>query len=386
MYRILTALLLCGSLAPVGAAGEKRVSVERTPGRGIQPQALADEKGNLHLLYFQGDPAAGNLMYVRRAAGQREFSAPLRVNSQEGSAIAVGSIRGGQLAVGKGGRVHVAWNGSQKALPKNPIAGVPMLYARLNDAGTAFEAQRNLMTVSAILDGGGTVAADGQGNVYVAWHGLGQDLVKGEGNRKVWVSVSRDDGQTFATEHPAWAEPTGACGCCGMRGYADRQGNVYLLYRAATDKSNRGMYLLRSADRGKSFTGQPLDQWEIDSCPMSSEAFAEGPNGVYAAWDTRGQVYFTRIDPGKLTADVPRPAPGRGAARKHPALAVNARGDVLLAWTEGTGWNRGGSLAWQVYDKDGNPTAEAGQLPGAVPVWGLPAAVAGPDGRFTILH
>src|SRR5581483_7392123 len=77
MYRILTALLLCGSLAPVGAAGEKRVSVERTPGRGIQPQALADEKGNLHLLYFQGDPAAGNLMYVRRAAGQREFSAPL---------------------------------------------------------------------------------------------------------------------------------------------------------------------------------------------------------------------------------------------------------------------------------------------------------------------
>jgi hypothetical protein len=36
----------------------------------------------------------------------------LRVNSQQGSAIAAGAIRGAHLAVGRNGRVHVAWNGS----------------------------------------------------------------------------------------------------------------------------------------------------------------------------------------------------------------------------------------------------------------------------------
>src|SRR5262249_61925015 len=111
--------------------------------------------------------------YVRREAGKTAFSSPLKVNSQAGSAIATGTIRGGQLALGKNGRVHVAWNGSGKAQPRS--AGQytsPMLYARLNDAGTAFEEQRNLMQVTTTLDGAGTVAADQDGNAYGAWHGV----------------------------------------------------------------------------------------------------------------------------------------------------------------------------------------------------------------------
>ena len=42
-----------------------------------------------------------------------------------------------------------------------------MLYTRLNDAGTAFEPQRDLIRMARGLDGGGAVAADGVGNVYV---------------------------------------------------------------------------------------------------------------------------------------------------------------------------------------------------------------------------
>jgi hypothetical protein len=43
------------------------------------------------------------------------------VNSQPESAIAAGTIRGAQLAIGKAGRVHVAWNGSQNAEPVGPL-------------------------------------------------------------------------------------------------------------------------------------------------------------------------------------------------------------------------------------------------------------------------
>jgi hypothetical protein len=390
---LVTALLpLCGALpaAGVAAAGEKapgRVRLLKTPDGGIQPQAVLDARGVLHLLYYKGDPAAGDLYYVRRGPGQERFSAPLRVNSQPGSAIAVGSIRGGQLAVGKGGRVHVAWNGSGKARPQGPGRyNAPMLYSRQSDDGTAFEPQRNLMHESTALDGGGTVAADEAGNVHVAWHALPVKAEPGEGNRTVWLARSADEGKTFAPAAAVLPRPTGTCGCCGMRAFADRKGNVYVLYRAATEAVHRDMHLLVSQDRGKSFRDVLAHPWQTRTCPMSSEAFAEGARGVLAAWDTEGQVYYTRIDPAAGAAGRPVPAPGPGRGRKHPVLAAGGRGETLLAWAEGTGWERGGALAWQVFDADGRPTPERGRLEGAVPVWGLPAVVAGPDGTFLIFH
>jgi len=81
------------------------------------------------------------------------------------------------MALGRNGRVHVAWNGSAAATPMGPVNAESgrressMLSSRLKDDGTGFEPERSLMTHTFGLDGGGTVAADADGNVYVAWHG-----------------------------------------------------------------------------------------------------------------------------------------------------------------------------------------------------------------------
>jgi hypothetical protein len=362
-----------GVVAPSwSGAGEVRVL--RTPDQGIQPQAVVDGKGVLHLIYFKGDAAKGDLFYVRREPGKDRFSAPVHVNSERGSAIATGTIRGGQLALGKRQRVHVAWNGSK---------GAGMFYARLNDDGTAFEDQRNLMQSTGVLDVGGSVAADAEGNVYVAWHGLKNGGARGEGNRQVWLARSTDDGKTFIAEQPISQKQTGVCGCCACRAFADSKGAVYVLYRSAALGVDRDIYLLTSHDHGKTFDSAMLHRWRVGICPMSSESFAEGPNGVLAAWDTDGQVYFARVD-GRDA--VGKPAPGEAPQRKHPALAVTTKGETLFAWTEGTGWQRGGALAWQLFDRAGKPTEEKGRVDRGIPVWGLPAAVAHPDGSFTIIH
>jgi hypothetical protein len=118
---------------------------------------------------------------------------------------------------------------------------------------------------------------------------------------------------------------------------------------------------------------------------MSTMALVEGPNGVVAAWDTDGQIYFASIKPGTTDFAEPQSAPGSGRARKHPALAVSARGEMILVWTEGTGWQKGGALAWQVFDKAGKPTEEKGRIERGIPVWGLPTVVA-MDGGFAIIH
>lgn len=249
-------ILLIGGNGESAAEPRSKVSVESTQSGGIQPQAAVDTKGTIHLVYFKGEPGAGDLFYVHREAGGDRFSEPIRVNSEANSAIATGSVRGGQIAVGKNGRVHVAWNGSGK--PKEA-----MFYARLNDAGTAFEKQRDLIGGTAIMDGGGTVAADDAGNVYVVWHALKAGGERGEGNRRVWVAQSGDEGKTFRKEHAAWDESTGVCGCCSTRAFADSGGTVYMLYRSAGAGVNRDIYVLTSEDHGKHFEGALIHKWKV---------------------------------------------------------------------------------------------------------------------------
>jgi hypothetical protein len=390
--RIVIALLLGTSAVVVGLGPEPttqaepatKVTIRRVPNRGIQPQVAVDSKGIVHLIYFSGDAGGGDILYIRSADSGDTFSQPLRVNSQPGSAMAIGNIRGAQLAVGKNSRVHVAWNGSGKAKPKGPHNAHPMLYTRLKDAGTAFEPERNVIQAATGLDGGGSVAADEQGNVYVAWHAP-QPGTQGEENRRVWVTRSADEGQTFDRERPAYGNATGACGCCGMRAFADHQGTVYLLYRSAAATVHRDMYLLRATREGIGFQGDKVHEWKTGICPMSTAAFAESAGSILAAWETDGQVYYVRVDPATGKRSEPGSPPGAAKGRKHPAVAANARGEVILVWTEGMGWNRGGLVAWQVYDKDGNPSAEKGQAEG-VPVWSLVAVFARPDGSFVVLY
>ena len=402
MIRILTGLsLLCalmlaqnsscapflkGYLLPVAPDSEAIVRLIRTPNGGIQPQAAIDERGGLHLIYFAGDPFAGDIYYVHREAGEDAFSKPIQVNTQSGSAIAFGTMRGAHIAVGRNGRVHVAWNGSITAEPRGPRNSDPMLYARMNDAGDAFEVQRNLMQHSSGLDGGGSIAADKAGNVYVVWQG--DDEKKGEQHRRVWMAGSADDGKTFAREVSVFSEETGASSSCGVRAFVDRKGAVYLLYRTATDLTNRGMFLLVSTDKGRLFRGLRVDEWNLAACPMSTAAMAaaqNGPKTVLAAWENDRQVYFAALDPKVWQKPVPIIAPGEIGRRKHPAIAMNLRGEIIMVWIEAQGWRKDGSVVWQVFDRNGKPATEKGVAPG-VPVWGLAAVVAEADGRFTIFY
>jgi hypothetical protein len=67
-------------------------------------------------------------------------------------------------------------------------------------------------------------------------------------------------------------------------------------------------------------------------------------------------------------------APGEGKGRKHPRIAIAGDSDTLMVWTEGTGWKRGGSLAWQLYDKSGKVIGEK-RITAGVPAWSFGAVL-----------
>ncbi len=357
-----------------------QVVLKRVPDGGIQPQVVADQRGTIHLVYFKGDPSEGDLFYSTSNDGTT-FSDPIRVNSVPGSAIAIGNIRGARIASGRHGNTYVVWNGSAKM--GNPGQGQsPMLFSRLNEAQTAFEPERNLLHTTHGIDGGGGIAADQQGRVYVFWHAPIPGR-KGEEFRRVWMTRSEDDGRSFTPEHLAWDQPTGACGCCSLDSYADRAGRVYVLFRSAQAMIHRDMYLLESADHGATFHGSDISKWNVGYCVMSSEAFVGGRVGTYAAWETEKQVHLGWIDSQAATAtDIA--VSSDPLNQKYPSLAMNRQGLVLAAWTEGMGWKRGGLVHWQLFDSAGRRVGPAGGANG-VPAWSLVAAYARRDGTFVVL-
>ena len=382
--QLLWVLIACCAFAvaaPLNSSSLPHVDSKRVPEGGIQPQTAVDGDGIVHLVYFRGDPSEGDLFYARSTDGIA-FSDPIHVNSVPGTAVAIGNIRGARIAVGRHGRVYVAWNGSRKTA--DPAQGrSPMLFTRLNDAGTAFEPERNLIRTAYGIDGGGGLTADQQGRVYVFWHApMPGD--QGEASRRVWMARSEDDGKTFEPERSVWDQATGACGCCSLTAFADTSGSLDVLFRSAQEVVHRDMYLLQSKDHGQSFSGADISKWNIGACVMSSEAFASGLKRTVAAWETQNKIHFGFVhsDPAKI-AEIAINSEGKN--EKYPSLAMNRNGIVLVSWTEGMGWKRGGSVRWQLVDSTGRSLGDPGGT-GGVPAWSLVSAYPRKNGNFVVLY
>ena len=109
------------------------VKLLRLPEGSIQPQAVVAADGTVHVVYFRGRAEAANIYYARLAPGDSTLSSPVRVNSLPDTAGAIGTVRTAQIAIGRGQRVYVAWNG----LGPNAANGYPVAYqafSRLDSA------------------------------------------------------------------------------------------------------------------------------------------------------------------------------------------------------------------------------------------------------------
>jgi hypothetical protein len=167
-----------------------------------------------------------------------------------------------------------------------------------------------------------------------------------------------------------------------MKAFADSHGNVFALYRAASEKTNRNETLLLSRNHGADFNIVYSNSWRIDICPMSSAFLFESQTSVLAAAETHGRVFYVRIDSATGTTSSPVSPETKG---KYPVAIANPEGEVLFVWTEDTAWAKGGSVAWQTFDKEGKATSEKGRA-GGVPAWSFASAYVRPDGRFVIIY
>ena len=158
---------------------------------------------------------------------------------------------------------------------------------------------------------------------------------------------------------------------------------LYMLYRSATAMTHRDVFLLQSTDQGRTFRGAQVQPWEIGACPMTSMSMALGRT-LMGAWESEGQVHLGPID-----RSTPPAAPSEAAVdapvRKHPRLAIDRNGTMLLVWTEGTAWGRGGSIAWRTFGPDGKPADVQGRQDG-LPAWSFAAVIPQKDAGFVVIY
>jgi len=381
--------LLGAVVMPPTALRAAEVHPERVPESGLQPDVRVDAQGRVHLVYLSGDPKAADIHCVTRDSGRGPgrgpWSPPITVNSEAGAAVALGTVRGPRLALGGNGILHVVWNGSSK-VPQTVSGSAPLLYARSIPGKEGFEPQRALGGKTRHLDGGAAVAADGKGAVWVVWHAAlptpppeGDD----ETRRAVFLTVSRDEGRTF--DPPRRIDPPGmgVCACCALDAGFGPDGSGWVLVRGAAGKTQRGMRLLTARAGSLDFRTTDLDTWELNQCPLSTTRLGWVGDSAVAVWLSEGRIRLGR--PG--TAEPVRAVSDAGRKANHPVLVpLEGTDSMLVAWTEGTGWQRGGELAWRTLGAQASSNESPVQrLPG-VPVWGSVAAWREADGSVTILY
>ena len=361
--------LLPGALAAV-AEDSETITILRAPEGASLPQVAIDAADTLHLMYYSGSMSFGDLFHVTRAPGAADWSAPQPVNSKPHSVTGLGPTDGGQLAIGPDGLLHVTW------FHRAPTR---FYYTRSDHTG-AFEPQQTLSEEDeGGVESGSTVTVDPDGNVYVFWHaGPVEDA-----QRRVYMAVSHENGELFDLPRAVSPPAEGACGCCGLRAVSDDTRTLSVSYRGAGDNIRRGMRLLTSTDQGRTFTDQLIQPWDIGACPVATTTLSAGPNGTVVAWETEGQVYLADTD----RLGQPTSPPGEpGFRRKNATVAVNHRGDTLLAWGDGPGLQSGGTLHWQLFDERGRPRGDGGGARGPIPARSVPTIAARSDGSFVLVY
>ena len=328
LLHIAVCFLLC-LLARTPSPALGKVNIFPPPEGGSVPDAEIDSAGVIHLAYVKGN----DLYYVKSADEGKTFSAPLRVNGEPGF-VSGGMFRGPDLAVGRGGRIHIIWynDASKQARPKDQWG---VTYARLEPGAKSFTVEKNL---NHLPSDNFSLAANRSGDVAVIWTAEG-----------MFVNLSRDDGQTFGPAiqvNPGEVDP---CECCATRRYLDREGKLYCLYRERTENL-RDMYLLSGKLTGgglpEKFQRRKVsgDTWKIEGCPMTGSFIEpDGEKGLLLGWETKAQIHFAGESPSgeELLPGSGVPAVGRG---KYPVVLGSGGKEVLVAW------KKGNNLEWKLYN------------------------------------
>ena len=358
------------------------IEVQRVPENGIQPRIVLDEWGDTHLLYFRAefpDSGAylGHLYYTRYDSKKHAWQPSARVSAEPFNYK--DQIYRANFSVGGEGRIHVVWFVDR---PER------FLYTRSDINKGNFETPR--LISGAYLNGIDANADIASYNNRVALVWAAGDLMR-EDQRSVFMLQSQDNGGSFGDPVLIADSALGACACCALSAEFNQAGELLVAYRSAVNNTGRHMQQLiinQNAQGDLQSFYQPvhaLSEWEIASCPVSTNDMAREVSGAYwLVYETENQLVKQNLSANSVPQRVS--AQASSAREKHPAMAFNADGYQLIAWGEGGGFFSGGSLRLALFDAEGKPVDLPAMDDTDIPDRSSVAVMMKPDGSFLVVY
>lgn len=315
-----------------------------TAWRGDPPDVAVADDGTVYVAWTARAAEAGHATTLYLSAsrdGGRSFAPPVRVNDD-----AEPGVHGmHSLAVGRGGRVYLAWLD-----------------------------ERNLHRHEAPKTGDGAGAKKASGGMH------------GEQNREVFFAASDDGGRTFSPNRRVASE---ACPCCQTALAIGGDGRVYVGWRHVLPGDLRHIAVASSEDGGETFAAPTIvsdDRWELRGCPVSGPALAPGEGGrLRVLWFTAGEaggpgLYSSESNDGGRTF-APRRLLKEGNLRGTPLLLADERGGQIAVFEGGNESGANGLWRVRLGDATGEATGDASPLAA-----GESASAAVRDGRLNVAY
>ncbi len=345
--------------SPVTNAGERasKVTTVAVPDGGRPVVAKTDKEGAIHLLYDSDNGPK----YAKSSDGGLTFGPSIAVVGKVSRTKGL-EYSAWDIAVGRGGRVHVAMGTNAWKL-KLPQEEWGYFYAYLDPGASAFSPVRN---INKKPSEGFSLAANDKGDITACWL-----------SDKLYANVSHDNGETFAP-YLELDRSYNPCNCCTTSAVYGEDGRLAILYREESG-NNRDMYLVLWDQDKARMTRKRVGRtpWKIDTCPMTYFTVAAERSGFVATWPTKGRIYFAHLDqqgdPSKQ-AEIKTP----GTSGSTGVLTLTGPDESRLVV-----WKLGGQMGWQLYNVEGAPSGPPGSA--TSPGNGV-AGVVGRDGRFILFR
>jgi hypothetical protein len=315
-------------------AAPTKVTTVPVPAGGQAMAARTDAQGTIHLVFDTPDGP----QYARSEDNGKTLSEPIPLVDQASRKPGL-EFGTWDMAVTAEGAVHVALGNNAWKL-KLPQDVWGFFYARLLPGETAFAPLRN---INRKPSEGFSLAVDEKGTVAAVWMA-----------DKLYANVSHDGGDTFASlvEIDPALNP---CNCCTTSSVYGADGRLAILYREETN-DERDMYLALWDQKQNKVTKTRVSTtpWKIDACPMTYYSVTRSGDGFAAAWPTKGQIYFARLDAnGSPKTPKEIKTPGSSGMRTGILTIAAPDGGALVAW------KKDNQLGWQLYDERGKPSGKA---------------------------
>lgn len=317
-------------------AAPAKVTTVPVPSGGQAIVARVDGRGTIHLVFNTADGP----QYVSSNDNGTTLSEPIPLVDQASRKPAGLEFDVWDMAVTADGAVHVAISNNAWKL-KLPQEEWGFFYTRRLPSEGAFALLRN---INHKPSEGFSLAVDEQGTVAAVWMA-----------DKLFVNLSHDSGSTFA---PALEiDPSlNPCNCCTTSSVYGADRRLAILYREETN-NDRDMYLaLWDQEHGKvTKTRVSTTPWKLDACPMTYYSVTRDGDGFIAAWPTKGQIYFARLDANGTPLNPKEVKTTGSSGMRTGILAIaDTDGGSLVAWKKDK------QLGWQMYDGRGRPLGPAG--------------------------